>query len=281
MPTFGAWERTVLESCWDLADEISIHAYFEEGEDLADFLASGVALEGLIETVAGIADDVVSRAGGTKRIGLSLDEWNVWYLRRHQASFQPQGWPQAPGLCEDAYTIADAVVVGGLLITMLRHADRVGSACLSQLVNVIAPIKTEPDGPAWREAIFHPFAATARHARGESVPLSVEAPTLVTPTHGEVSVVDAVVTVTEDEHASLFAVNRHTSEPVELVLDAADGRPIRLLGAQVLTDLDVHATNSIDDPNRVGLRPLGGSDGEALRLRLPPVSWAHANLVLR
>ena len=281
MPTFGAWERTVLESCWDLVDEISVHAYYEEGANLADFLASGVAMEGLIETVAGIADDVVSRAGGTKRIGLALDEWNVWYLRRHQASFQPQGWPQAPRLCEDAYTLADAVVVGGLLITMLRHADRVSSACLSQLVNVIAPIKTEPDGPAWREATFYPFASTACHARGESVPLSLQAPTLITPTHGEVCVVDAVLTATEDEGASLFAVNRHPSEPVEFVLDAADGRPIRLLRAQVLTDSDVHATNSIDHPTRVGPRPLGGNDGEALRLRLPPVSWAHANLLLR
>jgi alpha-N-arabinofuranosidase len=281
MPTFGAWERTVLESCWDLVDEISVHAYYEEGEDLADFLASGAALEGLIETVAGIADEVVDRAGGRKRIRLSLDEWNVWYLRRHQASFQPQGWPEAPRLCEDAYTLADAVVVGGLLIAMLRHADRVASACLAQLVNVIAPIKTEPAGPAWREATFYPFAATARHARGESVPLSIEGPVLAAPTHREVCAVDAVATMTDGAGAALFMVNRHTSEPVEFVMDAPRGRSIRLTEAQVLSDLDVHAANSIDHQDRVIPRSLGGSDGGALRLRLPPASWAHANLVLR
>ena len=40
----------------------------------------------------------------------------------------------------------DAVVVGNLLISLLKHADRVTSASLAQLVNVIAPIMTEPGG---------------------------------------------------------------------------------------------------------------------------------------
>lgn len=171
-------------------------------------------------------------------------------------------------------------MVGGLLITMLRHAHRVGSACLAQLVNAIAPIKTEPGGPAWREATFYPFAATARHARGESVPLWIEGPTLATPTHGAVCAIDAVATVAEGRDASLFAVNRHPSQPVELLLDAAGQRTIELLEAVVLTDPDVHATNAMEHPDRVGPKALDGSDGAALRLHLPPVSWVHANLSL-
>ena len=39
-------------------------------------------------------------------------------------------------------------MVGNLLITLLRHADRVKMACLAQLVNVIAPIRSEPGGPS-------------------------------------------------------------------------------------------------------------------------------------
>ena len=49
---------------------------------------------------------------------------------------------------------------------MLRHADRVKIGCLAQLVNVIAPIRTEPGGPAWRQTTFHPFALTSEHGRG-------------------------------------------------------------------------------------------------------------------
>ena len=70
----------------------------------------------------------------------------------------------APRLIEDRYSVTDAVVVGNLLISLLRHADRVAVACVAQLVNVIAPIMTEPGGPAWRQTTFHPFAATSRYA---------------------------------------------------------------------------------------------------------------------
>ncbi len=79
--------------------------------------------------------------------------------RRSRAATE---WPVAPRVIEDEYNVADAVVVGNLLISLLRHSDRVTAACQAQLVNVIAPIRTEPGGPAWRQTIFHPFALTSR-----------------------------------------------------------------------------------------------------------------------
>ena len=76
----------------------------------------------------------------------------------------PGDWPVAPSLAEDDYSVADAVVVGSLLISLLRHADRVTCACLAQLVNVISPIRAEVGGPAWRQTTFFPFSRlTARH----------------------------------------------------------------------------------------------------------------------
>ena len=172
MPTFGTWDRTVLEEAYDYVDDISLHAYYEEGDDLASFLTSAVAMDRYIEDVVAIADEVAAAKGSDKRIALSTDEWNVWYLSRHDASFPPADWAEAPRIAEDAYTVADAVVVGSLLISFLKHADRVTSACLSEPVNTIAPIKTEPGGAAWRESTFYPFALTAEHARGRAVRLA-------------------------------------------------------------------------------------------------------------
>ena len=88
--------------------------------------------------------------GSTKKIDISFDEWNVWYIDRYHGVDKIDGvdnWPVAPRLLEDAYSVADAVVFGNLLISLLKHADRVTSASLAQLVNVIAPIMTEPGGP--------------------------------------------------------------------------------------------------------------------------------------
>ena len=69
-------------------------------------------------------------------------------------------------------------MVGDLLVTLLRNTDRVHSASLAQLVNVIAPIMTEPGGRAWKQTTFHPFALTSRHATGTVLQLAVESPLL-------------------------------------------------------------------------------------------------------
>ena len=76
------------------------------------------------------------------------------------------GWPVAPHILEEVYTMQDALAFGGACISLLNHADRVKSACLAQLVNVIAPIMTETGGPAWRQTIFWPFAQLSNFGRG-------------------------------------------------------------------------------------------------------------------
>ena len=66
MPTFGDWERTVLEETYDLVDAISVHAYYEEAHDLAGFLAAGTELDRTLEHVAAIADEVGMRRGSSQ-----------------------------------------------------------------------------------------------------------------------------------------------------------------------------------------------------------------------
>ena len=281
MPTFGDWERTVLREAYEQVDDISLHAYYEEGDDLASFLASGVAMDRYIEEVVAIVDEVADAKGTEKRVELSMDEWNVWYITRHEATFPPADWAEAPRIAEDAYTVADAVVVGSLLISFLKHADRVTSACLSELVNTIAPIKTEPGGEAWRESTFHPFALTARHARGRAVGLTIAGPSLETAAHGDVAALDGVAVVNDDSGAiALFVVNRHPTAAVELSLDLGSVPAVRVESALVLSDEDVHAVNTLAQPQRVRPAPLPDTrvDDASLRTRLPAVSWAMIRL---
>ena len=49
-------------------------------------------------------------------------------------------------LLEDHYDFEDAILVGLILITFLKHVDRLKMACLAQLVNVIAPITGGDNG---------------------------------------------------------------------------------------------------------------------------------------
>jgi alpha-N-arabinofuranosidase len=275
MPTFGAWEATVLEEAYDQVDYISCHAYYEELDgDLGSFLASGVDMDHFVESVVATADHIRAKLGRKKRINLSFDEWNVWYNTRFEAQDKPTDWAVAPRVIEDEYNVADAVVVGGLLISLLRNSDRVTAACLAQLVNVIAPIRSEPGGPSWRQTTFHPFAQAARHARGTVLRVEPVAPTYETKRFGEVSVVDAVATHDGDE-LTVFAINRHQSDNVELALDLRAFPGYVPVEHAVLSDPDIRAVNTQDDPDRV--RPYTADTGALtdgrLTVSLPPVSW--------
>ena len=103
MPTFGAWESTVLELCYDTVDYVSLHAYYEESEDdPLSFLASALNMDHFIESVIATADSVGARLKSRKKLGLSFDEWNVWYISRFQ-----RRWSQAQGHRVGAQAAAD------------------------------------------------------------------------------------------------------------------------------------------------------------------------------
>jgi alpha-L-arabinofuranosidase len=278
MPTFGAWEATVLEQTYDVVDFISAHAYYElEGDDVASFLASSVNMDRFIHDVVATADHVGAKLSSTKRINISFDEWNVWYLRELQLDGMPEDWTVAPRLSEDAYTALDAVVVGSMLITLLQHSDRVTAACQAQLVNTISSIRSEPGGPAWRQSIFHPFALTSRHARGQVLQPQVAAPTMVTTKHGEVPVLDSVATYDAEEGTvAVFVVNRNPAEPVSFSTDLRSFGDATLTEAHLIWDEDLFAANTQEDPDRVAPRPhtSAGLDGTTLRAELPPASWS-------
>ena len=107
MPTFGAWERQVLEHTFDDVDFISCHSYYQEHDgDAQEFLASGVDMARFIESVVAIADTVAATRKSDKRIMISFDEWNIWYHFREDGTesgheFKGGEWPVAPRLLED------------------------------------------------------------------------------------------------------------------------------------------------------------------------------------
>ena len=284
MPTFGAWERVVLEHTYEDVEFISAHAYYEPVDgDMDSFLASAVDMDRFIEAVAATADAVKAELRSDKTIFVSFDEWNVWYQSRYHDQDIVTGldnWPKAPRLLEDAYTVTDAVVFGSLMISLLKHADRVKAASLAQLVNVIAPIMTEPGGPAWRQTTFFPFAVTARLAQGEALHVRVDAPVIATARFGEVPAVDAVVTHGDDGSA-VFLVNRHRTEPMTVQVDLEGLRDASISETHMIADDDPDAANTLQDQERVQPAPNDSAsiDDGVLTITLPPVSWTAVGLI--
>ena len=285
MPTFGEWERVVLEETYDDVDFISCHAYYEpRNGDFVSFLASAVGMDRFIEAVIATADHVKAVRQSDKTINISFDEWNIWYQSRYNdvdKITDPDVWPHAPRLLEDSYTTLDAVVFGNLIISLIRHADRVTSASLAQLVNVIAPIMTEPEGPAWRQTTFFPFAISSRLARGTALALRIDSPTLQTDAYGEVPMVDSAATHDASTGASsVFLVNRSMTETLTITIDVARLDVERIVEAVTLHDEDPNAANTLSQPNRVVPQPNQTAHLEAgvVSINLPPVSWTALSL---
>ncbi|WP_432886761.1 alpha-N-arabinofuranosidase [Kribbella sp. CA-245084] len=281
MPLFGTWERDVLRETYEFVEYISCHAYYGNDDgDTASFLASAVNMDHFIESVVATADHVGAELKSSKKIGISFDEWNVWYGERSRRTDGPHDqWEVAPRRIEDEYNVTDAVVLGNLLISLLRHSDRVGVACLAQLANVIAPIMTEPGGAAWRQPTFHPFAITSRLASGQVLRVETDSPLTTTEKYGDVPAVDAVATYDEGKVA-IFAVNRSTEGPIEVTVDVSRTGVTTVAEALIVHDADPLATNSATNPDRVVPQQLDAAtlvDGK-LTVTLPAISWTAISL---
>ena len=282
MPTFGSWERQVLEECYDQVQYLSLHTYASNRNgDLPSFLAHSACMGNFIDEVIATCDAVKAQRRSTKRINLSLDEWNVWY-HSHDQDRQRPAWEVAPPLLEDIYTTADALVVGGMLIAMLNRADRVHIGCLAQLVNVIGPIMTRTGGPAWRQTIFHPFALTSRHGRGTALRVVVtEGPTYSCAAGPAIPVVDAAVIHQADGGVVVFALNRNLNEAHELRMELRSFGSLRVAEWTLLHDDDLEAVNDEQHPHRVSPRQRDDAVCTAgtLTAHLPPASWSLLRLV--
>jgi alpha-N-arabinofuranosidase len=278
MPTYLEWDREVLEQCYDYVDAISLHRYFtnaeETGGDSAKFLAMNLSMERQIDEVAAVCDVVRGHKRSMKRLWLSFDEWNVWY--RARTGDAVNGHRQsAPHLLEEVYNLEDALLVGGLINSLIRKADRVQLACLAQLVNVIAPIMTDANG-LLRQTIYYPYSWALDFARGAVLELLVESPTYDVSGMGAVSYIDAAGTYQADTgKIAVFLLNRDLAKPHEVEV-VWEGSSPRAGDAVVLTGSDLKATNTFEAPTKVTPQKAEKPSGTGGRttLRLPPRSYS-------
>lgn len=276
MATFGSWEDTVLSECYDQVDYLSLHQYYNNRDNNSqDFLANTVSMDNFISAVVAICDGVKARKKKKKTINLSFDEWNVWYHSSEQDKKIPR-WSKAPHLLEDVYNFEDALLVAGIMITLLRHADRVKIACLAQLVNVIAPIMTSDTG-IWKQTIYYPFELISNYGRGEVLNTLVKVPSYESK-YGDAPYLDCVITVNEeDDSLAVFMVNKDLEEAMEVSCDLRQFEGYKVKKHFVLTHSDLKAENTENNPFEVVPAENGNAVVEegALKAVLPAKSF-HA-----
>ena len=220
MPTFGTWEEEVLRQSYPYVDYLSLHQYYTNHEgDVMNFLARSEEMGEFIQEVAAICEKIRLEVGSDKHIGLSFDEWNVWYHYAKNGRV-PEKWTVARPIEEENYDFADALLVGSMLNTLLNHADVVKVACLAQLVNALAPIMTEPGGRAWAQTTYWPFLYGSQFGRGTALQQEVEVPTYACGVSPKAPYLSSSAVLSENgAHVTVFAVNKSLDEAMTLELD--------------------------------------------------------------
>ena len=265
MPTFGEWEKTVLRECYDDIDYLSLHTYIRNDDgDFKSFLAKNIEMDGFIKTVKDICKDIKKEKNSDKKIYLSFDEWNVWYHWQNDKKESPK-WIVARPLEEDEYNLADALVVGCMMNTLINNADTVKIACLAQMVNALAALTTVPGGKAYAQTIYYPFMMASVNARGTALKFKAEVPSYSCSINKKVPYLDVSSVLSKDgKTLTLLLVNRSLDEEMKINIKGIKGSVKKHYS--MFGDL-----NAINTAEKAEIKPVKMQITE--EIVLPKASW--------
>ena len=271
------WTMPLLRAAAPYLDYVSIHGYWDP---LFHYNNPASYIDCMMKTDAPEADilrtiDILNEAGlGDGRLKIAYDEWNLrnWHHPWHgdlRRGFELEA--RRKNDIAATYTMADALFSACFLNACLRHADRVGMACFSPIVNTRGAIFVDKEGIVKRTTYYvlwmyaNLLAPNIVPAEGSFTPLQ----------HADrqTPVLDVVATTDASRSRYVLAiVNKHPKDvqPLQIDFKAMGLKQPRQLRATVL------AGNSPDDYNDRGRENVTPQE-QTLRLRdgivsLPPHS---------
>ncbi len=242
----------VREDAPNLIDYMAIHWYVGNDtkrgfadNDFASYMAISERFEDHISATEGIIRAMSAALKLEHDIPIAVDEWNVWYRVHNE------------GKLEEIYNLEDALVVAMHFNAFIRHAKTVKMANIAQIVNVIAPIMTSPEG-MYLQPIFYPFEIYSQtcgdtaldiHWSGDT--FSAEGKNGTRSLNG-IRTLDVSATLDEDKkQLAVYIVNRSENDASDVSINLQDGS-FKGSGKQYLVNgANVKITNSFQEPDNV------------------------------
>ena len=162
-----------------------------------------------------------------------------------------------------------------MLITLLRHCDRIKIACLAQLVNVIAPIFTQTGGGVFEQTIFFPFMHLSNYGRGSALLPLIDCEKYDCKQFTDVPYIESIATFDEEkEEMTIFCVNKNLEESIVLdvnLMDLEGYKPFEFIS------MDGHAKDQENTFDNIAVKPhnnpLPEIDNSILTAELKAFSW--------
>jgi alpha-L-arabinofuranosidase len=262
-------ERTqlLLEQAGNLIDYLSLHWYVGNADnDFAAFMAISELLEKRLTAYEGLIQAICMEKQIKRFIPIAVDEWNVWYRTYpHHVREQTR--------LEEIYNLEDALVTAIQLNTFIRHASTVKMANIAQIVNVIAPIFTGPDGLVL-QTIFFPFEVYSRTCGQLALDPWWEGDTFCGGEYKGVRTLDISATLNKiKKELALYVVNRSQSQEMETMIKLTSGSFKGNIKIYTVNGPNVKAENTFTSPHQVLTKETtGNSDGQVLRYIFEPHS---------
>jgi len=285
LPSYLEWDRIMLTELYEHVDYLSTHNYtMNAGQGTTNFLAAYKQLDDHIKNSARVIDYVKAKNHFKKELKICLDEWNVWNFQdikldslddlQTLTTFEmtsAKRWETAPGILEEKYSLLDALVFGGLGITLLNNVDTVEIACLAQLINVIAPITTVRGGGVYTQTTYQPLIMLSKYGRGTTMKTIVDAPRYNCE-FGELPVVwSAVIYNEEADEVRIFVLNCDQEEEVFFNIDLQGYGNKSVKKHFVLHGKDMEIRNTYEKPDNITMKELPVENNVAVVL--PKMSW--------
>lgn len=281
LSTYPEWDRKVLMECYDNVDYLSLHNYVNRAQDeeldhykgrtpddIGTWLSRSEAFDRQIRQLIAVCDYVQAVKRSDKVMYLSFDEWNVH--RHPETEYEPWKTGSAIDWCH--FDMADTLLFGGMLLAILRHADRVKIACQSLLVNTIPLILTEKGGKAWANPTYYVLRQAALHGRGILCQGVMECDVYDSQVYTGVPEIDYVVIQNEND-LTVFALNRGDGES-ELEIQVSGYQLVSVIEhEEICAPLD--AKNTKEQPETVIPVKCSRTQIEAEKVKsvLQPYSW--------
>lgn len=163
-----------------------------------------------------------------RRIQLIVDEWGTWH---------PPTSGRNPAFLWQQNTLRDALVAGITLNIFNRHADKIAMANIAQTLNVLQALLLTEKGKVIRTPTYHVYDLFKNHQGARSVRIEPGGDL-----NASVSLKQSTLTLT--------AVNTKISRPLEMQINLRGASAI-LVRQTVLSDSDIHAHNTFDQPARL------------------------------
>lgn len=245
MQYFGEWEMTLLNYAYSFIDYLSIHQYYTNSGNVAKFLGKSTELNRFIKSVVAICDLMKEKFQTNKTINIAFDEWNVLNVPMNRP--EDELWVTGAPRIEQINDLADALMVGCMMMTLQNNCDRVKISCFNTLINCIAPIMTETGGKAWAQTIFYPFLYASKNGRGVAARPVVKCDTYTEEDISDIPYLEASAIFNDDKREiTVFAVNRSLTKDMELDLRLEDFGECRATEHVQLYHDDLGAKNTAE-----------------------------------